>query len=181
MLKLKRRNETFEAYHVMSGSFQLGVILRHDHAPVESWAWSIGTVYLLGDGRGLSQGGGHSREECMSMLGDRWRTWLAAANLKEGPADELAPRAMCSALTMTRSADGPSENYCVERNGVFLGLIGRTYGQYASGWFWRISSILRAEDGSYHVAGGAETREQALNSFAVRWRAWLAAAGLEEG
>ncbi len=84
VLKLQRRDDVeFQAYSVTSHDFPLGGIWHLDHSPVELWGWSIGTVYVFGDGHGPCQGGARSRNEAMEMFARRWRTWLALAGLRE--------------------------------------------------------------------------------------------------
>ncbi len=107
---------------------------------------------------------------------------MALAGLREiDPASWEIDRA-APPLTLRRREDGPSEGYCVESNGVPLGVIGRTYGVDTSRWYWLLSSITLPVDerkgGISSPCGGRHRSEEALAGLAARWRAWLATAGL---
>ena len=179
-LKLQRRAETFEAYFVASHHFRLGGIWHLDHSPVELWGWSIWNVYVFGDGHGPCQGGAGSRDEAMEMFARRWRLWLASAGLREVDPAALQEADMVAPALTLRCENKSSEGYRVERNGVLLGVIGRTYGVDTSRWYWSLSSISTPIDaqGMSHPRGGGADPAEALEGLTTLWRAWLATAGL---
>lgn len=185
VLKLQRRAETFEGYFVTSREFQIGVILRFDHAPIELWGWCVGNVNLNTDGHGPCQGGAGSRQEAMEMLARRWRVWLRSAGLREVDAPDGGESAQPKAtrrLMLAPWHDGPSEGYRVESKGVPIGAIGTTYGVDTTRWYWSLSAItVPVEErpaGTSHPCGGGATAEEALAGLAARWRVWLDVAGL---
>lgn len=185
VLKLLRRDDVeFEAYNVVSGDFPLGGIWPVYPSPGHLWGWSIGNVYVLGDGRGNGQGGAGGRAEAMEMFARRWRVWLASAGLRE--VDHASPEAgrRPAALALRRHDSGPSEAYRVESNGVFVGGIGRTFPVDTTRWYWSLSSITLPVDerppGMSYPHGGGSDQALALEALTTRWRAWLHKAGLEE-
>lgn len=183
VLKLLRRDDVeFEAYNVASRDFPLGGIWPIYPSPGHLWGWSIGNVYVLGDGRGNGQGGAGGRAEAMEMFARRWRIWLASAGLLELDATSREIATPPPALTLRRHDRASCEAYRVESNGVLLGTIGRTYGIDTSRWYGSLSAITvpmeeRAGGMSCPCGGGADQAE-ALEGFTARWGAWLVTAGL---
>jgi len=84
-LWLKKRNDVeFESYSVRSGETRIGVITRHEiYGQRVWWQWSIGTVYVSGDGHGTPSGAGDTLEEAMQGFAHRWRLWLKSCDLME--------------------------------------------------------------------------------------------------
>jgi hypothetical protein len=73
-----------EDFHVMHGELRIGQIYKRKVSlrPESEWLWALNGVPVSADGAALT-GVSASLDEATSALGERWKTWLAWARLKE--------------------------------------------------------------------------------------------------
>jgi hypothetical protein len=84
-LALKQMADSSDGdFHVMCGELRIGQVYKRKVSlrPDSQWLWALNGVPVSVDGLALT-GVSASLDEATSALGERWKTWLAWARLKE--------------------------------------------------------------------------------------------------
>jgi hypothetical protein len=84
-LALKQITDSAEEdFHVMHGELRIGQIYKRKLSlrPDSEWLWALNGLPVSADGLPLT-GLSASLDEATSALGERWKSWLAWARLKE--------------------------------------------------------------------------------------------------
>lgn len=83
-------------------------------------------------------------------------------------------------LKLRRRHDVEFESYHVISGRFPIGVISRLTSVSHEAWHWSIGTVYITGDAGGPPNGGGSSLKEAMDGLAIRWRSWLASAGLQE-